>query len=285
MFIYRVRAFRKVFGEVNLLFKKIRAFASLYRPDVPVIVFTGSIAGRILTIGFEWNFVAEALFLALFPYNFVYILNSITDRVEDSVDKPWRPLPSGAITEKEALIYLFIVTSISVAGIPLIFSGHEIFLAYLVILLGFSYSMKPLAFKNRGILASVVTGWGVVHPVYITGGSSLAFTTTCLLFHGVGVTLLKGLSDLKGDAAAGRTLITDRFSLPQIFLLSLSLMLFSFISFFFTGHPVLSVIPLSCGMVLSYNFIYRKNEFCNKIYKRIIWTAAASGIFTVIFYL
>ena len=270
---------------MGLPLKKIKAFALLYRPDVPVIVFTGSIAGRILTTGFEWYFVAEALFLALFPYNFVYILNSITDRVEDSLDKPWRPLPSGAITEKEALIYLFIITFISVAGIPLIFSGYEIFLAYLVILLGFSYSMKPLAFKNRGIVASVITGWGVVHPVYITGGVSLAFTTTCLLFHGIGVTLLKGLSDLKGDAAAGRTLITDSFSLAGIFLISLSLMIFSLISFFFTDHPVLSVIPASCAIALSYNFIYRRNEFCEKIYKRIIWTAAASGIFTVIFYL
>jgi 4-hydroxybenzoate polyprenyltransferase len=266
------------------MFKKIRGFANLYRADVPVIVFTGSLGGRILTVGFSPFFLFEALFLALFPYNFVYVLNSITDRLEDSIDKPWRPLPSGTINEREAFTYLAVITVISVAGIPIIFSGAEIFLAYLVILLGFSYSMKPLAFKNRGLLASVVTGWGVVHPLYITGGSAIAFSTTSLLFHGIGVTILKGLSDLKGDAVAGRTLITDSISLTGIYLLSFFMMFLSVVSFGFSDHPVIAVIPIAGLIVLTYNFFIRRDEFCKKIYRRMIWTSALFGMFAVIYY-
>jgi len=272
--------------EGGFYMKKIKAFAGLYRPDVPLIVFTGAFAGRILTENsFSYFFFVEALFLAFFPYNFVYILNSITDRIEDSVDKPWRPLPSGKLSGKEAVIYLLIVTILSVIGIPVVFSGHEILLAYLVILLGFSYSMKPLALKNRGIIASVVTGWGVIHPLYITGGRTLAFTTTCLLFHGIGVTMLKGLSDLKGDAAAGRTLITDTIPISGIFLLSLSLMGVSFFSFFLTDHKMIAVIPLICSIVLTVNYSYFRSYFCGTIYKKVIWSSAAGGIFTVLYYL
>ncbi len=264
--------------------KIFKSYAGLYRPDVPVIVFTGTIGGRVLTGNFSPLSILQALFLALFPYNFVYILNSITDKVEDSIDKPWRPIPSGEITEKSALTYLCIVTTVSVSGIPFLFSGVEIFLAYLVILLGFSYSMKPLSLKNRGVLASVVTGWGVVHPLYITGGMALAFLTTSLLFHAIGVTLLKGLSDSKGDSAAGRTVITDSVSLTALFLISLFLMFLSFVSFFFTSNSFISIIPGVSAIVLTWNFLFRKPVFEKVIYKRIIWTSAACGIISILYY-
>ncbi len=267
-----------------MVFNKIKAYAGLYRLDVPVIVFSGAFAGRLLiTDEFSWFFFFEAFFLALFPYNFVYTLNSITDKTEDSINKPWRPLPSKKLTTTEASTYLIFITVISVMGIPVIFNGWEIFLSYLVILLGFSYSVKPFAIKNRGLLSSIITGWGVVHPLYITGGQTLALTTTCVLFHGIGATLLKDLSDLKGDAAAGRKLITDKIPVSGIFLISLALMIFSAASFFLTEHSFISIIPLGSATVLTYNFFYKREFFCEKIYKKIIWTSALFGFFVILY--
>lgn len=262
---------------------KIKGFLRLYRPDVPVIVFLGTFAGRIMTTGFEMKVIAQALFLALFPYNFVYTLNSITDRIEDSVNKPWRPLTDGTLEKKEAVWWLMFITIVSTAGIPFLFSGIEIFLAYLVIFLGVSYSIPPMVFKNRILIAPLITGWGVVHPLYITGGKELFWLTTSLLLHAVGTTVLKDLSDIEGDRLAGRSVVTDRFSLGTVITVSVILSGVSFTAFLFTEHPEISIIPAVSIPVLLYSYLKKRDDFFKTIYKRMIWTTAFSSLIVVVY--
>lgn len=262
---------------------KIKGFLRLYRPDVPVIVFLGTFAGRIMTTGFEMKIIAQALFLALFPYNFVYTLNSITDRLEDSVNKPWRPLTDGTLEKKEAVWWLMFITIVSTAGIPVLFKGVEIFLAFLVIFLGFSYSLPPFTLKNRLFIAPLITGWGVVHPLYITGGIELFWVTSSLLLHAVGVTFLKDLSDIKGDKLAGRSVVTDHLQLRTVVLISIFLKMMSITAFLFTDHSVIGVIPAISIISLLYHFIKRKADFTEIIYKRMIWTTAFSSFLVVIY--
>lgn len=262
---------------------KIKGFMRLYRPDVPVIIFLGTFAGRIMTTGFEIKVVVQALFLALFPYNFVYTLNSITDRMEDSVNKPWRPLTDGTLEKREAVWWLMFITIISTAGIPVLFSGVEIFLAYLVIFLGVSYSIPPMVLKNRILIAPLITGWGVVHPLYITGGYELFWMTTSLLLHAVGTTVLKDLSDIEGDRLAGRSVVTDRFSLGKVITFSVILSGMSFVAFLFTEHSEISIIPAVAVPVLLYNYFKKRDDFLKTIYKRMICTTACSSLIVVVY--
>lgn len=262
---------------------KIKGFLRLYRPDVPVIIFLGTFAGRIMTTGFEVKVVVQALFLALFPYNFVYTLNSITDRIEDSVNKPWRPLTDGTLEKKEAVWWLMFITIVSAAGIPALFSGVEIFLAYLVLFLGLSYSIPPMVLKNRILIAPLITGWGVVHPLYITGGKELFWMTTSLLLHAVGTTMLKDLSDIEGDRLAGRSVVTDRFSLGTVITVSVILSGVSFIAFLFTKHPEIALIPAVAVAALLYNYLKRNEDFLKTIYKKMIWTTACSSLIVVVY--
>lgn len=264
---------------------KLKGFLRLYRPDVPVIVFLGTFAGRIMTTGFEMKIIAQALFLALFPYNFVYTLNSITDRLEDSVNKPWRPLTDGTLEKKDAVLWLIFITIVSSAGIPVLFKGVEVFLAYLVVFLGISYSVPPMVLKNRVIIAPVITGWGVVHPLYITGGLELFWITSSLLAHAVGTTILKDLSDIEGDRLAGRSVITDRFSLKTVIIFSVLLSVSSFSAFLFSKHPEIAFIPGAGGAALLYNYKKRNENFSKTIYKKMIWTTACSSLIVVIYIL
>jgi len=266
---------------MNKVILKTVGFFKLYRPDVPVIVFLGTFAGRVFTTGFSVFVIFEALFLSLFPYNFVYTLNSITDVTEDSINKPGRPIPSGLITKNEALIWLLFLTVISVSGISLIFKGVEMFLAFLIILLGFSYSMPPLVIKKRALLAPVITGWGVTHPLFITGGTALFLFSSSVMLHAIGTTSLKDLTDIEGDTAAGRKTISSTKGIPSAITMSLIFKISSIILFQFTQHKIASIIPLLSIFVVLHHYFYLRKDFVRVIYKRTIWTTAALSVFII----
>lgn len=267
-----------------IVLKKVAALTRLYRPDVPVIIFLGAFAGRVFTTGFSIIVVYESFFLALFPYNFVYTLNSITDIVEDSINKPWRPLPSGSITKKEALLWLIGITVISVGGIAYFFKGIELFLAYLIIFLGFSYSLPPLVLKKRPLWAPFITGWGVVHPLFITGGMILFSFSLSLMLHAVGTTTLKDLSDIEGDKKAGRRVLSDRIGMSGAVSISLVLKMCSIFAFQFTQYKIAAVIPAVSIIVILYNYYFKREFFAKLIYKRTIWTTALFSVL-IIFYI
>lgn len=265
------------------MFLKIKGFLRLYRIDVPVIVFMGTFIGRILTTGYSLHIVFESAFVAVFLYNFVYTLNSITDSIEDSVNKPWRPLTDGTITKHEAVMWLMFITAVSAIGIPVLFKGVEIFLAFLVIFLGISYSLPPFTLKKRLFIAPLITGWGVVHPLYITGGMKLFWVTSSLLLHAVGITFLKDLSDVKGDKLAGRSVITEYFGLNKIVMISIILKLMSIAAFQFTNYPEISIIPAVSIFVLIYLYIKKRDDFTKTVYKKLIWTTALTSFFVILF--
>ncbi|HSW60967.1 MAG TPA: UbiA family prenyltransferase [bacterium] len=266
---------------MNNVILKTAGFFKLYRPDVPVIVFLGTFAGRVFTTGFRVSVIYEALFLALFPYNFVYTLNSITDVTEDSVNKPLRPIPSGLITKNEALAWLLFLTVVSVSGISFIFKGVEMFLAFLIILLGFSYSMPPLVIKKRALLAPVITGWGVTHPLFITGGMTLFLFSLSIMLHAIGTTSLKDLTDIEGDTAAGRKTISATKGIPSVIAMSLLFKISSIILFQFTQYGIASIIPVISIFVVLYHYFYLRNDFVRVIYKRTIWTTAILSVFVI----
>ena len=150
------------------MFRKLPSLFRLYRADVLLISFLAFFAGRIIGKGeFSWLFLAQSLFVSLFPYNFVYTLNSITDVVEDSANKPWRPLPSGAISRRDAVVWLIFLTFGSIAGSVILFEGLEKLLVFAVLLFGVAYSLPPLALKKRGLLACFVTGFGISYPMIV----------------------------------------------------------------------------------------------------------------------
>lgn len=266
---------------MNRIIIKTTGFFKLYRIDVPIIIFLGTFAGRTFTTGFNMSVIYEALFLSLFPYNFVYTLNSITDVTEDSINKPERPIPSGLISLKEAIYWLFFLTFISVCGISMIYSGIELFLAFLILFLGFSYSLPPLSLKKRAVLAPVITGWGVMHPLFITGGRELLLFSISIMFHAVGTTSLKDLSDDLGDTVAGRKTVSLLKGTRTVVTISTICNILSIIVFQFTDYRISALIPVFSIIIVQYNYRFRKLNFSKTVYKKAIWTTAFLSVVVI----
>ena len=132
------------------MFRKFPSLFRLYRADVLLLSFLAFFAGRFLGKNeFSWIFLVQALFIALFPYNFVYTLNSITDIVEESANKPWRPLPKGVISRRDAVLWLVFLTFGSISGTVILFEGLEKYLVFLILILGVFYSLPPFVLKKE----------------------------------------------------------------------------------------------------------------------------------------
>ena len=254
------------------MFSKIKDYLSLCRSDVRAITFMAALAGYLLAYDtIDSTAVIKALFISLFLYNFVYVFNSITDIKEDKINKPERALPSGRIKKKHAYIYLLFLTIGSLVGIPILFSGISIVFAYMVLLIGFLYSAHPFEIKKIPILASFITGWGIAHPLLITGGMKIFIYFAAFTFLASGVTILKDLSDIEGDRAAGRKVITDLMSFRSIFIISALSIITSIVIFVQLDNLPLLLTPFSCLSVVFYYLFFKKpEEATGVIYRNII---------------
>ncbi|MBR4530874.1 UbiA family prenyltransferase [bacterium] len=262
------------------MFRKLHAFFRLYRADVFLLSFLAFFAGRLLgKDDFSWLFLVQALFVALFPYNFVYTLNSITDVVEDSANKPWRPIPSGAISRHDAVKWLIFLGLSSITGSVVLFQDWEKLLVFCILIFGVFYSLPPFVLKKRGILACFVTGLGIAYPMIIAGGKSFLPCSLSLLLHVLGVTALKDLSDTEGDILAGRK---NRLSLEKTCALSAFFMLLSAAGFLLSPQKIAVILPVSSLILLSVNFFFAKKNFKEKIYRKIIFITGITAVAAVV---
>lgn len=264
------------------MLRKIPAFFKLYRIDVLILSFLAFFAGRLLGKGdFSAIFLIQSLFIALFPYNFVYTLNSITDIVEDSANKPWRPLPSGVVSRRDAVLWLLFIAFCSISGTVVLFDGAEKFLVFGILIFGVFYSLPPFALKKRGFLACFITGLGIAYPMIIAGGFAFLPFSLSLLLHVLGVTALKDLSDFEGDMLAGRK-VKSASSIGKIYTVSVFFMLLSAAGFLLTPLKIAVILPVSSLFVLIFSLFVSKKDFKAKIYSRIIFTTGISAVAALI---
>ena len=262
------------------MFRKLPAFFRLYRADVLLLSFLAFFAGRLLGKNeFSWFFLFQSLFIALFPYNFVYTLNSITDVVEDSANKPWRPLPSGVISRHDAVLWLIFLAFGTIIGSVVFFEGLEKLLVFSVLIFGVAYSLPPFTLKKRGLLACFVTGTGIAYPMIVAGGKSFLPCSLSLLIHVLGVTALKDLSDTEGDILAGRK---NRLGPGKTCALSAFFMIFSAVGFMLSPQKIAVIIPVSSIILLLANFFFGKESFSEKIYGRIILVTGITAVVSVL---
>lgn len=260
------------------MFHKLPALFRLYRADVLLLSFLAFFAGRLLgKDDFSLLFLLQSLFVSLFPYNFVYTLNSITDVVEDSANKPWRPLPSGVISRRDAVLWLLFLTFGSLFGTVVLFEGPEKIFVFLILVFGVFYSLPPFVLKKRGLLACFVTGSGIAYPMIIAGGKEFLPCSASLLLHVLGVTALKDLSDTEGDILAGRK---NAPGLGKTCALSAFFMILSAAGFLLSPQKIAVILPLSSLIVLSTGFFFGK-KFRQNIYRRIIFVTGITAVLAI----
>ncbi len=141
-------------------------------------------------------------------------LNQITDQVNDRINKPDRPIPSGRISITEARIMTIL------AGLAALVSSFLVNWQCFIIVCAtafivYFYSAEPLRTKKRGWLANLtiavprgvlltVAGWSCVKSVFTVEPWYIGMIFGLFL---LGASSTKDFPDIKGDAKAGcRTL-------------------------------------------------------------------------------
>ena len=133
-----------------------------------------------------------------------YVINDIEDRDIDMINKPFRPLPSGAVTPRAAwALYLFcvIATCISTMWLSLV---QTIWLGSWVILLHLYSVMLKRIYLAGNILVALVSASGLLLGAH-AGGNIWAGAVPALLafFFSIGRELVKDTEDIAGDKACG----------------------------------------------------------------------------------
>lgn len=141
-------------------------------------------------------------------------LNQITDLEVDRVNKPNRPLPSGRISEREAVGATAVLFSIALALAWLV-NVQCFVLAFAATVFTIIYSAPPARTKARGMLANItiaiprgvllkVAGWSCVKTVAAVEPWFIGLIFGLFL---LGASSTKDFADIKGDRAGGcRTL-------------------------------------------------------------------------------
>ena len=143
-------------------------------------------------------------------------INDWEDREIDAINEPNRPIPSGAISEKQVIEQIW---GLWVAGLGAAYgldkwAGHsypEIF--YLTIFgtfIAYIYSAPPLKLKNNGWTGSFALGSSYISLPWLCGQSmfgTLSWPVTILtIFYslaGLGIAIVNDFKSIEGDRALG----------------------------------------------------------------------------------
>ena len=153
----------------------------------------------------------------------VYLLNGVRDIAEDRVNRSARPIARGDLPPRSAF-----AVAVSCAAGAMLVSGlagglSAAFLVAAFLTLGVFYSCPPVPFKSSAT-GSAVSGtlFGLLSycaGLVASGGQGsratwLAFAVPMALWTGLVGSLTKDLSDVAGDAAAGRRTAPVVFGVP-----------------------------------------------------------------------
>ena len=158
-----------------------------------------------IALGFSTGFTLCAAAMAI---------NDYYDRGIDAINEPLRPIPSGTVKAREALVF---VAVLSVAGFVLAFFVSP--LCLLVAVASMAITAAYLTFGKRtglpgNFLVSVCVAipfiYGSVTVIGTVGLNVLLFASMAFLSN-TGREITKGIVDVKGDSAEGVKTLAVRF--------------------------------------------------------------------------
>jgi 4-hydroxybenzoate polyprenyltransferase/geranylgeranylglycerol-phosphate geranylgeranyltransferase len=175
-------------------------------------------------------------------------LSDYLDRELDRIQKPHRPIPSGRITPREAVIAGFLF---AFSGFLLTFllSVYNVILVFVVALLVFGYARL---FKARGLLGNLNRGIVIIAAyffgVFAAGTSlqdipfSIWILAPVFFIHDTNSNLVGAIRDIQGDQRGGYQTFPVKYGIPRSMLLSIVLMIlyYTWIAIVFLIYDVLS---------------------------------------------
>ncbi|MCD6513410.1 MAG: geranylgeranylglycerol-phosphate geranylgeranyltransferase [Candidatus Odinarchaeota archaeon] len=180
-----------------------KAYISITRPSNTIIVALSAILGYLIAVSPNGLSLQIILLLFLSAGSISsggHVINDYVDKDIDAINKPYRPIPSGAISPKSALLYSMILFALGVL-LSFLINIYTFTIAFIssVLLIVYSFVTKRLGIIGNitiATLASLTFIYGglaaclsnrIVYPAYF------AFILT------LGREIVKGIEDYEGD--------------------------------------------------------------------------------------
>ncbi|KAJ6798576.1 chlorophyll synthase, chloroplastic [Iris pallida] len=143
-------------------------------------------------------------------------LNDWYDRKIDAINEPYRPIPSGAISEIEVItqIWLLLLGGLGLAGLLDAWAGHKspniLYLALGGSLISYIYSAPPLKLKQNGWTGNLALGasyiclpWWAGQSLFGTITPDIVVLTLLYSLAGLGIGIVNDFKSVEGDRALG----------------------------------------------------------------------------------
>ena len=250
--------------------QKIIGLIKITRPVNSLIIGLSVLIGAI--IGSSGLLLTQNVFLLILSVVFIssagHAINDVVDKDIDAVNKPYRPIPSGIITPKEAKIFSFVLFFVGTC-IALAVSLLSLIIAALASLLLYMYAVY---LKRKGFLGNLTIAL-LAFLTFVYGGTATSITFL-VLFPGyfalvltLGREILKGIEDVEGDKIEGIETIAVKYGARSARVVAtslLSLLVFTselpyLLGYTSTIYLVIAAIGVDLPIVISLYLMHKNN--------------------------
>ena len=194
----------------------------LMKPVTWVPLVWGVLCGAAASGGFEWTLTDVAKSLVCMTMSgpcltgYTQTINDYYDREIDAINEPYRPIPSGKISENEVVAQIFILLF---AGLGLSYgldkwAGHDfpimLVLAIFGSLVSYIYSAPPLKLKQSGWIGNYALGssyialpWWAGQALFGELSLDVMVLTVLYSFAGLGIAIVNDFKSIEGDRQMG----------------------------------------------------------------------------------
>ncbi|KAG7960887.1 hypothetical protein I3843_10G149700 [Carya illinoinensis] len=182
----------------------------------------GVVCGAAASGNFHWNLedVVKSIVCMMMSgpclTGYTQTLNDWYDREVDAINEPYRPIPSGAISENEVItqIWLLLLGGLGLAGLLDVWAGHDFpIIFYLAVggsLVSYIYSAPPLKLKQNGWIGNFALGasyiglpWWAGQALFGTLTPDIIVLTLLYSIAGLGIAIVNDFKSIEGDRALG----------------------------------------------------------------------------------
>jgi geranylgeranylglycerol-phosphate geranylgeranyltransferase len=196
---------------------KLGGFIRLMRPVNCAMMGFAVFVGALLAVSLpmpNWLYIVYGFFTGFLLCAAAMVINDYYDRGIDAVNEPTRPIPSGLISSKAALTFVFLLTAVG-----LVFAYFTSLLCLLVAVASWIITVTYVTVgKRSGLPGNFLVSTCVAIPfiygsIAVTGSLQLNVLLFALMafLSNTGREITKGIVDTKGDRAEGVKTLAVRF--------------------------------------------------------------------------
>ncbi|GMH39773.1 hypothetical protein BSKO_07671 [Bryopsis sp. KO-2023] len=194
----------------------------LTKPVTWVPLIWGVLCGAAASGGFTWTLdnVLKSLVTMTMSgpllTGYTQTINDWYDREIDAINEPYRPIPSGAISEFEVIaqIWILLLGGLAVSYGLDVWSGHDFPIVFSLAVFGsfisYIYSAPPLKLKQSGWIGNYALGssyislpWWAGQSVFGTLSLDVVVLTILYSIAGLGIAIVNDFKSIEGDRAMG----------------------------------------------------------------------------------